>query len=309
MRIDFSLPEFAKDSSIYDLAIGNFDGVHLGHQVLLKHLTEKAKKQGQSSGVITFSNHPSTVLVPEKPVQLLCTVEHKVLLLRKMLIDHLFLLEFTPEVAEKSAEDFLKDLKGKVAFSDLFFGNEGHLGKGREGDKETVAALGKVLHFKTHYLPYFTVDGERISSSRIRECIRKGDFAQVDKLLGRPYSIYASVMHGSGRGTSIGFPTANIDVAQLCLPPNGVYAVFATYQGKEYPGVANLGFAPTIRDSTQPILEVHFFDQMIDLYDQFLDIRFHTFIRPEMRFPSIDDLKLQIARDVMTTRSLLTSQK
>ena len=243
---------------------------------------------------------------PGQPVKLICTAAHKVYLLEQLHIDRLFLLHFTPEFAEQSAEEFLSNLQQILPISSIILGSDAHIGKNRQGNRTTVEALAKHLGFDVEYFPDYLLDGVRVSSSSVRAFIEKGDFAQVEKLLGRPYSIYSTVMRGSGRGSSIGYPTANISVENLCLPPFGVYAATVDHKGRELQGVANLGVAPTVRNTRSPILEVHLFDQNIDLYGQFVNIRLHSYIRPEHRFETLADLKLQIARDVLTARELLT---
>lgn len=309
MQIDYNLPELRQQISPLVITIGNFDGVHAGHQAILKHVTDLAKQRHTQSAVITFSNYPSTVLRPGHPVQLICTTEHKVHLLELDHIDRLFLLKFTREFSDQSAEHFLTELQRVLPISTLVLGSDAHIGKNREGNRTSIEALAAKLGIAVEYFPDHLQDGVRISSSRIRELIRQGDLIGVQKLLGRPYSIYANVMRGSGRGTSIGFPTANVAVENLCLPPLGVYTVTIDYQGRMLPGIANLGVAPTVRNDRSPVLEVHLFDQNIDLYGQYVDIRLQSYLRPEKRFDNLADLKLQIARDILTARQLLTTKR
>lgn len=288
------------------LTIGNFEGVHLGHQALLKQVVDIAKSQKKTPAIITFSNHPSEVLRPTQPTPLLCTTEHKLKLFEEAHIGLVVLLPFTKEFSQQSAEEFLLRVQKAVPFTDLILGSDAHIGKDREGNPKTIAALAQKLGFTLDYFPDFNLEGQRISSSRIRECIQQGRLTDAAKLLGRPYSIYGIVLKGTGRGAPLGFPTANISVDKLCLPPQGVYAVRLRSNGVKYDGVANLGNAPTLHQGRAPLLEVHLLDTNIDLYDKFVDVQLLGFIRPEKRFDSIDALKKQIAVDVAAAKHMMT---
>lgn len=301
MKVITSLPHFPKDSSPCVLTIGNFDGVHLGHQSVLERVKAVARQSSAQTAVLTFSNHPANVIY-QSPASLLCTMEHKVQLLDKEGIDLLILIPFTQELAAQSAATFLSTIKQALPFDALILGNDATLGKNREGDRETVQAISKDLNFKVEYLTDCSIGGIRISSSKIRECIRQGNFAQAEHMLGRPFSIYAPITKGAGRGSQIGFPTANIAVNDLCLPPLGVYAVTLKHLGKEYYGVANLGLAPTLRNDHKTIFEVHLFDHTSSLYDEPVEVIFNKYIRPEQRFEGVEQLKEQISKDVQTAK-------
>lgn len=298
MHIAHSLEDLPKYSSPIVLSIGNFDGLHLGHQAVLDHLFNTAKHQHAASAVLTFSNHPSAVLRPTHPTPLLCTVAHKVHLLDKAGIDLTLLLPFTQSFSEQTAEAFLRNIRRVLPFQFLILGSDAHMGKNREGDQETITELSRSLGFQVEYIPDCYQNGQRISSSLIRHHIQRGEFPQATALLGRPYSIYGDVLKGQGKGASLGFPTANLSVENLCLPPLGVYAVRVSVGDKEHPGIANLGFAPTMRQEEAPLLEVHLFEHQETLYEKAIDVRFQRFIRPEKRFHSIEELKQQISLDV-----------
>ncbi len=305
MQIAYALPVKPEGNLPLVLSIGSFDGVHLGHRTLLNYATQVAHQQHMQIAVITFSNHPSSVVRPDKSTAFLCTIEHKIQLLKQANIDQLFLLPFTKELAELSAEQFLSQLQHSLAFKALIVGDDTHIGKNRHGNKNTVLEIAKKLDFSVEYFPDVTLDGERISSSRIREYLQRGDLKQAEKYLGRPYSIYSQVIKGYNRGAEFGFPTANIGVNGLCLPPLGVYAVSIKHHGHAYLGVANLGTAPTVKTDSVPMLEVHLFNFNDDLYGQYVDVRFHAYIRPEVKFSSIDELKAQISSDISTAHKLL----
>lgn len=294
-----------KNLSPVVLTIGNFEGVHLGHQALLKHVVELANHSGKTSTVVTFSNHPSQILRPVQQTNLLTTTDHKLELLENLGIDLVLLLPFTIEFSEQTAEQFLVNISAALPFYSLILGSDAHIGKNREGDRSTIAALATKMGFILDYFEDLNYDGLRISSSRIRNNIEKGDLNGAAKLLGRPYSIYGKVLHGSGRGAEIGFPTANIAVNKLCLPPKGVYAVVLKVKGEQHLGVANLGNAPTLHQERQPMLEVYLFDKTINLYGESIEVIVHHYLRPEKHFESIDALKSQISQDVQDAKNRL----
>ncbi len=304
MQIAYSLEEVPQSATPFALTIGSYDGLHLGHQAVLEYLVQTARKQNLNSAVLTFSNHPSTVLRPTHPTPLVCMPEHKLKLFEKASIDMVILLPFTKEFSEQSADQFLRKVSHAVPIQTLILGSDAHIGKNREGDQSTVTALAEHLGFSVEYFPDRLIDGRRISSNLIRESIRQGELKRAEALLGRAYSIYSKVQKGNGKGATIGFPTANLDVHGLCLPPLGVYAVSLFDGVTEYHGVANLGVAPTVKDIKEPVLEVHLFDHNSDLYGKQVGVIFHEFIRAEMRFNGIEELKQQIARDVLAARQM-----
>lgn len=303
MKILTSLSDFPKNSPCV-LTIGNFDGVHLGHKSVLNRLKAVANNNSAQTAVLTFSNHPAKVICPDILVPLLCTLEHKIQLLDKEGIDTLILISFTKEFAAQSAVDFLQSIKKAVPFDTLVLGNDATLGKNREGNREIVQTISQDLDFKVEYLGDYSIGGMRISSSKIRECIRQGKLHQAQQMLGRPFSIYAPITKGAGRGSQIGFPTANIAVDELCLPPQGVYAVTLKHFSNEYWGVANLGFAPTLRKDSRTVLEVHLFNHSSNLYGEPVEIIFTKYIRPEQRFDSVEQLKEQIGKDIQTAKRI-----
>lgn len=304
MEIAYSLSELETSAQSYVLTIGNFDGVHRGHKAVLAGLKETAARHQARIAVLTFSNHPSMVLTPERPVPLLCTINHKIRLLEQEQIDLLIIVPFTREFSEQSAETFLLQLRKAIPFTSLVLGSDATLGKNRIGGQETVRQLSKSLEFEATYISDITMDGARVSSSQIRELVKRGQLQQAGNYLGRTFSIYGTVRSGSGRGLKIGFPTANISVEGLCLPPLGVYAVTLKHDSQTYYGVANLGIAPTMRNDQKPLFEVHIFDHSSDLYGQNVEAVFNGYIRPEKRFESIEQLREQIAKDIQAAKLL-----
>jgi riboflavin kinase/FMN adenylyltransferase len=248
------------------VTIGNFDGIHLGHQALFKSLHLSSKKLHGHSVAITFQQHPSQLFKPDIPIQNLITQRHKLQLLQTEQIDLLYNIPFTQEFSRQSADQFLTHLHSLLNFQELILGHDAVIGRERHGDKETILKIAESLGFTVTYIPPVKIGDTTVSSSQIRHKLVKGDFDAVKDLLGRPYSIRSIVERGNSVGRTIGFPTANIDVKGLCLPPLGVYAVTVEHpQGKTL-GMANLGVAPTVRTNNVPLLEVHLLNSQLDLY-------------------------------------------
>lgn len=264
------------------LTIGNFDGVHRGHQAILQRMKELAGPNALSV-VLTFTNHPSEVLRPDVAIKRLSTVSHRIQLFEKLEIDRLCLLPFTLELASLSAEQFLSQLCQLMTIKHLVLGHDATLGRGREGNRERVQRCAASLNFHAEYVEPFYVDQEIVSSSKIRLKLQEGDFDAVERYLGRRYSILVSVVGGHSFGNELGFPTLKFDVSSLCLPPFGVYAVSLIINGFNYRGVANLGIAPNSSASTVPSLEVYLLDRLEDSPTE-AEIVFHRFLQPEMRF-------------------------
>ncbi len=299
MRLFHQIEDFPKESENTIITIGNFDGMHKGHASVLEYL-DKLARSNESKTLITFSNHPSQVLNPNATTPLLCTSSHKLKLIEEFGIDNLFLLPFTKELSQLSAELFIEKLKAFIPFSHLVLGHDAKIGKERQGDKSTMQKLAQQWDFRVHYLEAFELDGIPISSTIIRHAIQAGDFEKAELYLGRPYSIYSTVTTGEGKGKLIGFPTANIDISGLCLPPKGVYAVKVIWNNNVYSGIANLGVAPTIKSANLLMLEVHLLEFNQNLYQKNIEVIFQKFIRPERKFNSVDELKVQIKNDIAT---------
>lgn len=281
------------------LTIGNFDGVHLGHVSLFSEVIRRAKSLGGYSAVLSFSNHPSQVFAPEAPFSFIThPINHKPFLIEKFGIDFLYLLPFTKEFAKQCPEDFLGELIKTIHLKELILGYDAKFGCGKTGTPETVQVLGKELGITVQYLPAVTYDGEAISSSLIRKAIISGNLDRAAKLLGRPFSIRSTVVKGAGKGKTLGFPTANLNVDHLVLPPYGVYACKADVDGKTFAGVVNLGFAPTLRAEKKLQLEVHFFENPGELYGKTIELYLLNFLRGEKKFSSPEELKHQIKKDV-----------
>ncbi|WP_068467785.1 bifunctional riboflavin kinase/FAD synthetase [Candidatus Protochlamydia phocaeensis] len=303
MQIFHQLEDFKDHKKPVILTIGNFDGVHLGHLAVLQRARTFARDNSQLT-VLTFSNHPSEVLRPEQPVPLLCTLKHKIQLLQMHSLQALVLLPFTRYLANHSAASFIERVRQFIPFTHLILGHDATLGRDRQGNKSTMQQLALEWGFTVHYVDEYRYEGQPVSSTRIRGLIQQGELGQAETLLGRPYSIYSHVLPGLGKGKQIGFPTANLEVRGLCLPPFGVYAVEVRKDNQSFRGIANLGLAPTVREDRTPLLEVHLLSSHPDFYEEPIEVIFEGFIRPEKKFESLEDLRRQIKQDIEQVKNL-----
>jgi riboflavin kinase/FMN adenylyltransferase len=299
MDIITALKDFPQRDRPLALTVGFFDGVHRGHQAVL-HELKKALPEGLHA-VLSFKNHPRTILRKDETMDLLCTLPHRCKLFDETGVDALMLLEFTPELANLSFEEFVNTLRQTCPFTHLVLGHDATLGKGREGNKSKMQALATQMGFAIDYVTPLILEGTTVSSSVIRTAVRAGKLKEAEKYLGRPFSIYQTIQTGQGLGQRIGFPTLNIPVEGLCLPPLGVYAVHVKQGEDVWPGVANLGTAPTVRSDHKPLLEVHLLEGHVK-ENLPLEVIFRTYLRPEQRFASVEELKVQIGKDVENAR-------
>ncbi len=287
------------------LALGVFDGVHLGHQAVISEAVRAAEREGGLAGVLTFDPHPIQVLAPQKAPPVLCsTLEKKARILGDLGVELFIPLHFDKQLAAMRAEEFMDRLLAAPVRT-ISVGEDWRFGRGREGDVTCLADRSRRNGFRLAALPPVMMDGERISSTRIRQAIRDGNLSAAARMIGRPYSVAGSVIEGRKLGRTIGFPTANLSTGNAQLPPDGVWAVrVRTGEGARLCGVANLGVRPTV-DGAMRLLEVHLFDFSGDLYGTELEVEFHDFLRPEIRFPSVEELRLQISRDADAARRAL----
>ncbi len=291
----------------FSVAMGMFDGVHLGHQQLISHAVREAAATGTTSVVITFEPHPQFIVQPDRVPLRIQTPKHRLRTLQDLGVDAVLVHPFTPEFARVSGEDYLRKLAADAApLRSLCVGLGFHFGHKRSGDTGLMEELGRELGFSVTVIPPVTLDGEPVSSSRVRQRLRAGDFDGVESLLGRPYCLESVVVHGDQLGRRIGFPTANLQVEGLELPPHGVYAVQVGWRGKQLPGVLNLGRRPTLNQPEPTLrLEVHLLDFDENLYGETLSIRWVKKLRDEQRFPDLASLKAQIQQDVTDAREAL----
>jgi riboflavin kinase/FMN adenylyltransferase len=290
------------------LAIGVFDGVHLGHKRLLSRLTELARRESLLSGVVTFHPHPREVLLHAPDLVYLTTIDEKVDLLRKEGVGAVITLSFTPELAQLTARSFVTLLKKHLRMRGMVIGPDFALGRGRQGDVDTLRTLGQELNFSVTVIPEVKINGDVISSTTIRNALTAGDMKQVNRLLGRAYSLQGEVTTGAGRGAGLGFPTANLTVdPRKTLPPEGVYVTWAYLDGQPYQSMTNIGRRLTFGEN-ELIVEVLLMDYKDNLYGRRLKIDIIERLRDEKRFNNVDELKKQIAADVEQGRAILSSQ-
>lgn len=298
-----SVAELAAIPGPVVLAIGVFDGVHLGHRAVINRALSDAQNFGGNAVVATFDPHPAKILRPEKAPRLLTSTAHKLRIIRSLGAAHVLTIPFTPEFAATEPSDFIRALAGACQLREICVGHEWAFGKNRAGNLALLDRLGHELGFDEVGVPAVEIDGEVISSTLVRAAIEQGDLAKAARLLGRNYSILGTVKRGDQLGRKLGFPTANLAAHNEQFPPNGVYAVDVHLDGGIRRGVANIGIRPTIEHATgERLLEVHVLDFSADLYDSDVEISFRRFIRAERKFPSLDALRAQIATDAEDAR-------
>ena len=282
------------------LTIGNFDGVHLGHRALLARLTATAKAEGLAPAVLTFEPHPREFFTPESAPARLSTLREKLELIADDGVALAYVCHFNARFAALSANEFIeKVLIDALRVRHLIIGDDFRFGARRTGDFTLLKSAGASLGFRVEAMDSVTLEGERASSSAVRDALHSGDLEHAARLLGRPYSIDGRVVHGDQIGRQLGFATANIRMKHERPPLLGVFAVEVNgLPGGPRQGVANLGFRPSANQVVRPLLEVHLFDFQEDIYGAHLNVRFLHRLRDEMKFPNFDALKAQIAADV-----------
>ncbi len=282
------------------ITIGSFDGLHRGHQALVRRVVERAEEAGCTSGLVTFSPHPRQVLdrKGERP-GLLCDAEERIRLLEGFGLDRLVVLNFTPELASRSAEDFIREtLKPRVGFRRLVIGYDHAFGHKRSGNRDTLSRLAPQLDFELEVLPPVDHGGKPLSSTRIRHCLQEGRVREAAAMLGRPYSFRGAVVAGRSRGRELGFPTANLrlSVPDKLLPAPGVYAVEVQLEGRRLRGMMNLGSRPTFSEE-EWVPEIHLFDFSETIYGLELIVELVDFERHIVKFSKIEDLLQQLEQD------------
>ncbi|CAM3380503.1 bifunctional: flavokinase; FAD synthetase [Xenorhabdus nematophila ATCC 19061] len=288
------------------LTIGNFDGVHRGHQALLKHLKQEGLRLGLPTMVMIFEPQPLEVFVPDKAPARLTRLRDKIKYLAQNGVDYLLCVKFDKYFASNSPEAFISQLLvEKLGVKFLAIGDDFRFGKNRLGDFHYLQQAGNQYNFDVASTDSFCDSGFRISSTAIRQALQSNDLALAETLLGHPYSISGRVVHGNQLGRTIGFPTANLPLKRLVTPVKGVYAVEVHGLGDNpLPGVANIGNRPTVAGQGQQ-LEVHLIDAQMDLYGCHINVVLRKKLRDEQRFASLDALKQQIANDVVAARNYL----
>jgi riboflavin kinase/FMN adenylyltransferase len=295
------------------LTVGNFDGLHVGHQEILRIVTERARARDGEAAVYTFEPHPRKVLRPDSAPKLLTTLEQKLELIEAAGVDVAIVERFDGEFAQRSAEGFVREvIHGRIRPQEVYVGYDFRFGHDREGSMRTLTELGPHLGFAVTIVPEVTVGGRDVNSTRIRELLGEGRVEEAAELLGRPYEVRGLVVEGDRRGRTLGFATANLAPENEVLPAQGVYAgVLRMRSGApqgELPAVINVGRRPTFKEGGEVLAEAHVLDWSGDLYGRRVELAFLHPLREERRFPDAEALRRQIAADCDAARKKLAGR-
>jgi riboflavin kinase/FMN adenylyltransferase len=288
------------------LTIGVFDGVHRGHQAILRRLVDGAHASGSPAVVLTFASHPAVVL-GRHDLKCLTTPDERAELLGALGVDVVITHPFDEQVAALSAAEFMRPLKDRLGLSRLLIGYDFALGKGREGNATRLAELGREMGYSVQIVDAISDESGLISSTVIRKLVAVGDVADAAKMLGHPFAITGPVVHGSARGHSLGYPTANVDVPPgKLIPAFGIYACWAVVNGGKHPAAISIGIRPTFDEQKPDVrVEAYLLDYDSDLYGQSVRLEFVKRLRDELKFPGVEALIAQIESDIRTVRSIL----
>ena len=300
MKIVHTASELKPGGHKVCLAIGFFDGVHLGHQQIIRQTMADARQHDGIALVLTFDRHPNSVVAPDRVPPLIYSLPQRLRAVESLGADASLLLRFDRPFSEQSGEAFVRRLAADLGrIQSICVGADFVFGYKRSGNVALLQQLGKELNFTVHGVAAVSLDGQVVSSTRIREEVRRGDFDAASQMLGRAYSVAGPVVKGDRVGHQLGFPTANIDVAGLVLPPGGVYCAHAVLGGKTHRAVLNIGHRPTLQQPTPELrFEVHLLDFQGESYGDEMEIIFAEKLRAERKFPTMEALREQIARDI-----------
>jgi len=287
------------------LTIGVFDGVHAGHRYLLETLQQQAAEKNLLSGVVTFNPHPQSILHPHNQLLWLSDPEDRVKSLQKLGINLVAVLTFTPEVAQLSAQEFMSLVKKLLRMRSIMVGPDFTLGRGQEGNIQLLRTLGREMKFSVEVIPPYTINGEVVSSTLIRQALTQGDMGKVKRLMGHYFQIGGKVIASDRRGRILGFPTANLYIKpQQALPGNGIYATITQVYDKQFPSATNIGTRPTFGEGEKNV-ETHLLNYKGDLYGKEIRVEFMQKLRDEQHFPSSEELKAQIRKDIRQVEAIL----
>jgi len=307
VKVYYRLEDFsALENAV--VTTGTFDGVHLGHQTIIKRLKEIAQKENGETVVITFEPHPRIVIYNDTSIRLISSVSEKIELLEKEGIAHLIVIPFTKEFSRTSSIDFIRNiLVGTIGTKKLVIGYNHFFGRNREGSFAHLKENGSLYGFEVEEIPAQEIDNIEISSTKIRKAIEKGEVRLANTYLGHPFSLRGKVVEGNKLGRTIGFPTANIlvEATYKILPAIGVYAVNVVIYAVQYGGMLNIGRRPTVENEGNISIELHVFEYAGDLYGKEISILFHSRVRDERKFEGMEQLKEQLQRDKMNCKQLL----
>ncbi len=301
-----SIPALATLPGPLFLAIGVFDGVHLGHRAVIERAVADARKAGGTAVVVTFDPHPIRLLRPQIAPRLLTSTPHKIRLIRALGAEHLLIIPFDRAFAATPPAEFIRALAAAAKpLREICVGFEWSFGKDRAGNLALLEELGRELGFDEVGVPAVEIEGKVVSSTLIRGAVEAGDLATAARFLGREFTLLGTVTKGAQLGRTLGFPTANLSAHNEQFPPNGVYAVAVARGAQALWGVANIGIRPTLeKASGERVIEVHLFDFAEEIYGEDLEITFRRHLRPERKFPSLDALREQIAADAREARAV-----
>jgi len=310
MKVFKNLEDISPEFRGAFVAIGNFDGVHLGHKPIFQKLVQEAHLANRKSVVITFEPHPRKILCPEiQPFYLITTLEEKIGLMEVQGVDAVLIIPFSLEYSRLTAEEFIHQvLWDRLRIQKIFIGYDYAFGKNKAGNESLLRSIGKTLGFDVAQIEAVKIGDETVSSTRLRFAILDGSIRVAAGLLGRSYNVGGLVVRGKNRGTLLGFPTANIKPEKVLLPPQGVYAVMVHHGEKQYQGVLNIGCNPTFSNDECSV-EVHLLDFTGDLYGKRLNVLFIDRIRDEVKFDSVESLIAQINRDIERAKAMLDENK
>lgn len=308
MRIIKDLREIERDENTL-ITLGTFDGLHLGHQRIVDTVLKKTRQFGGRSFLLTFDPHPRKIVPGGNNVRLLSTLEEKILILEELGLENLLIIEFTKEFSQQSPEQFVKNyLVNGIGLKEMVIGYDHHFGKGRGGDFELLLELGKKFNFNVTPVPEYTLEGETVSSTRIRSALLSGDVVKAGKMLGRLYSFKGKVVRGDGRGKELGFPTANLSTENedKLIPAKGIYAAECIIEREKHYGLLSLGSRPTFHTGGEVIPEFYIFDFSKDIYGKILQVNLVEKIRDEEKFNSVEELIYRMKKDEETGKEILS---
>jgi riboflavin kinase/FMN adenylyltransferase len=307
MKIIRSLPELSTIGDRICVAIGVFDGVHLGHQAVISAALDDARAVGGTAVVLTFDPHPIRALAPDKAPPLLTSTHHKLELIKSLQVPVCLIVPFTSQFAQTEPETFLAQLfQSASALQTICVGHGFRFGRNRTGDVQTILEFSRQRGVRVDVIPPIASEGETISSTAIRRVVAEGDLGKAERMLGRPFSVLGTVERGDQLGRKLGYPTANLNLHNEVAPPNGVYAVRARHAGRTLSGLVNIGVRPTVTTgTTDRRLELHLLDFAGDLYGNEIEVRFICKLRDERKFESAEALQMQIRLDELAARQLL----
>jgi riboflavin kinase/FMN adenylyltransferase len=307
MKIIKDLAEIQRNEKSV-ITLGTFDGLHLGHQQIVDAVIQKSRQIGGRNYLLTFDPHPRKVIPGRNDIKLLSTLEEKILILEKIGLENLFIINFTNEFSRQTPEEFVeKYLVNGIGLKEIVIGYDHHFGKGRDGNFTLLQELGRKFGFHVTLVPELSVEGETVSSTKIRNALLAGDVVKAGKMLGRLYTFKGKIVRGDGRGKKLGFPTANISVKEndKLIPAKGIYAAECVVENEKHFGLLSLGSRPTFHIDGDIIPEFYIFDFDKDIYEMIMQVNLVERIRDEEKFNSVDELIIQMKKDEETGRKIL----